>query len=248
MSRYSDLVLSQGATNHWSLDEAADATTAIDSIGGVNLSINGAPGRGLAVVNGGMSFAASKYLGATATAAMPFDNTLPFSYSFIMRRDSLIAASGVVSRRTNGTTSRTFGCFFYNANPVVANALVIDFGESQARWNTTFLPTIGTYYHVAIVYSPTGPTFTVYVNGEFYASTTLGIAPTSQPGTANFRIGCLGGGEASQNFSGLIDEVVVFTAVELTPDQVRAQYATAFPIMRVFNGSTWSDADKRVIT
>ena len=244
MSRYSTLVIAQGATHHWSLDEAGG--TAFATVGGVNLNIVNSPARELAVVNNGIVVNTGQYAGATESSIL-FNNTLPFSYSFIISRRGVGTADAVLARRINSATSRQFAAFFFSTNAVLANALVLDLGANQVRTSTTFLPTIREYYHVAVCWTPTDNTLKLYVNGALYSTHSLPTVPTSNTEESNIRIGTMGGGETTQNFAGLIDEVSIFNGVELTPTMVRAQYATAFPILRVFNGTSWNDTEKKVI-
>jgi hypothetical protein len=81
-------------------------------------------------------------------------------------------------------------------------------------WNTTFVPTIGTWYHIAVVFDSSLPNNQVklYVNGALYAQTTWNYTLT--PTNANVYIGGYDGftngfnaGANSRFLKGNIDEV-----------------------------------------
>jgi len=247
MSRYSVLVALQSATNYWSLDEPS--APFIDAIGGVSLSATGSPAPNQpAVVKTGVSFTggSSQSLISASNSSMTFDQTLGYSFSFIMRCDSTMGASGawgIISRRTNSSLNRTFGAFMQGSTGGTIN---IDFGNNQARWNSGFVPVQGNYYHVAVTYNPTGGIYSLYANGVLYSSTS-GAGPLTQAADSPFYIGALGASPVTQLFPGLIDEVAVWNNKTLSPSEVLAQYNTAFPIIRVFNGDSWQDADRKIL-
>lgn len=248
MSRYSNLMIAQGATHHWSFDELS-GTSASDTIGVANLtSIDLMSRETPAVVKSCLLYAASKYAYQDSNTTMQFIETQPFSFSYIFKNTLALTsgnARGIISRRNNATTARNFSAFLFYNNPNVQGALTIDFGDNQARWNTTFKPVVGTWYHNAVTWDPSTSSAQLYVNGAFSQSSSL--APTQGGATANFRIGALGGGENGQNFVGPIDEVAVFKNKLLSVDEIAAQYNTAFPMMRIFDGTNWQDADKKVL-
>jgi len=85
----------------------------------------------------------------------------------------------------------------------------------------------------------------LYVNG-IQVDTTNALAPTSNSVDTTFTIGILGGSVTSIA-NATIDEVAIFMGKVLSPAEVTAQFATAFPITRVFDGTSWRDADRRVL-
>lgn len=250
MSRYSDLILSQGATSHWRLDEVSGAidTFAYDSIGSANLKINRTLVAGAdAVVGTGFQFAGTdslQYLSLGSSSIFNFNGANNLSYSWIMRVDKLDSNHGIISKRTSNTDNRHFSAFLYSAQ---SYALYFDLGGNSRRWGTGWIPEIGKYYHCAFTYEQSTNKWKLYVNGVLEASTTDQTPQaTSGVGTTNFFVGVLGG-STSNSFNGVLDEVAMFMDKLLTPAQVMAQYATAFPIMRVLTPDGWKDADRRIL-
>jgi len=167
MSRYSALIALQSATNYWSLDESS--APFVDSIGGIQLSATGTPTTNQpAVVKTGVAFSGglSQSLVSASNSSMTFDQTVGYSFSFIMRCDSTMGASGawgIISRRVSSGTARTFGAFMQGSTGGTIN---IDFGSNQVRWNSGFLPVQGVYYHIAVTYDPVGGVYSLYANGH----------------------------------------------------------------------------------
>ena len=54
-------------------------------------------------------------------------------------------------------------------------------------------------------------------------------------------------GALGNGMSGSIDEIALFPGKVLSQEEINTQYAAVFPITRVYDGTTWADADKRVI-
>lgn len=250
MSRYSELLISQGVTNYWPLDESSGAATFTASVGGVSLTPNssGVTSGVLAVVNSGVQFSGSNNsaLISASNASMTFDPAVGFSFSWLMVCSGTMTGSGawgIISRRANSSNGRTFGAFMQGSTGGTIN---IDYGTNQMRWDSGFVPVQGNYYHCAAVYNPTGSTYTFYVNGNQF-STISNQAPLAQTASAPLYVGALGNTPANQLFPGVLDEIAVWSNKALSPQEIKAQYATAFPITRVFNGTTWNDADKRVL-
>jgi len=74
-----------------------------------------------------------------------------------------------------------------------------------------------------------------------------GQAPLTQTLDSPFYLAALGAISVSQLFPGLLDEVAVWNNKTLSPSEILAQYSTAFPIIRVFNGTSWQDADRKIL-
>lgn len=232
---------SQGASYYWEMNDASGG--AVATIGGLDLSDVGSPEYLTdAVVKTGIHLpAGTHYLQSAATTAMNFVATQGFSYSWIMKLDATSTSSpwGIISKRTNGTTNRNFGAFTYTGGN-----LFFDLGNNQQRWTSSFIPDADIWYHLAFTWAPGDSRMRLYVNGVM-TSTTTAYSPTNSGGNAPFYVGVLGG--TSSATAAIIDEVAVFMNKTLTAAEVLAQYATAFPITKILNGSTWADADRKVI-
>jgi len=248
MTLYSDLLIAQSVTNYWPLDETSGAT-AVAAVGGVNLAYSGTVTQNaLGAVNTAYRFTgstASALIGAS-NASMAFDSTIGLSFSLIIKPNATMSGSGawgILSRRSNSSANRTFSLFMQGSTGGTIN---VDVGNTQIRWDTGFVPLINEYYHVAFVWRPSGGEFRFYVNGELYTNST-GRAPESQLANSPFYIAALGAATPSQLFPGVIDEVAVWNNKSLTDAEIRAQYHAAFPITKVFNGTDWKYAERRVL-
>ena len=118
------------------------------------------------------------------------------------------------------------------------------------RWSTGFYPPVNEWVHIAYTYDPSTVTGRAYFNGKLLQTHDYSSPPNSTQLDANMMIGALqatAGGSASSPMSGSVDEVVIFTQKTLSLSEIQAQYATSLPITRVFDGTNWQDADKRVI-
>lgn len=248
MSQYSDLLISQNVAYYWPLDETS-GTTAFAAVGGVNMETTGYVDKGvLAAVNTGFAFTggSSSSLIAASNSSMTFNPSVGLSYSLIIKANSTMVGAGawgIISRRANSSSGRTFGAFMQGS---AGGSINIDLGNNQVRWDTGFIPTQDHFFHIAFVWVPAGGEYRFYVNGELYSSAT-GLSPTIQSGNAPFYLGALGANPVSQLFPGVIDEVAVWNNKSLSDEEIRAQYRIAFPIMRVFDGSQWNPAEKRVL-
>jgi hypothetical protein len=250
MSRYSDLVQAQGATHHWSFDEPG--APFLDTVGTMHMDIvDGSASDVDGVVNKAVGLGggtAIRQLGPEST--VQFVNTQGFSYSAIALYNSFSVNGAIVGRRQNGTTARTFGMFVFNSG--TGSGLTTDIGGNQIRWTTGFYPPIGEYCHYAYAYDPATNTGQLWINGQLLATNNYASTPNNSSGSAYVMVGGLqnsSDGSSSSNINGRIDDIAIFQNKTLTDAEVLAQYATAFPIMRVLNGDgTWTDADRRVIS
>jgi len=242
MSRYSDLLATQGVTQHWEMNEASG--DAIAATGGVDAVATGTPIYSEpAVVNTGIKLTNNSSSFSTAsTSAANFTSSEPYSYSFIMYLHSNASTpQGLFSKRIAASNAVHFACFVFTGG-----VLTCDLGANQARWSTGWTPLVDTWYHVAFTYDPSDSNrYRLYVNGEQFASSTA-FSPTTQASSAPIHLGVLGGSTTAVARATL-DEIAIFDNKLLSAAEVLAQYATAFPIMRVFNGSVWTDADRRII-
>lgn len=244
MTRYSELMNLQGASFHWGLNEAPGATTATSSTGNLNLVYDGAyvldqlgvVGRSVLFGDGALSRA---YL---TTPSVTFDSTNGFSASaMFMMNKALTTNRGIFGKRNASDSSPTFLLWINYTN----GFFYVDLGATTSRWQTNFSPQVNTWYHVAFTYAPAGSVFSLYVNGVLQDSTTA-FSPTSASYTTQLAIGQMSG-NSSYYFAGYIDEVAIWTRKTLSASEISAQYNTAFPITRVFNGTNWTDADRRIL-
>jgi len=248
MSKYSEILLSQSVTHYWPLDETS-GSTALASVGGLDLTISGNVTMNVfAAVNTGYSFTGNNlsYAAAPLDTTITFQPTFGFSYSLIIKVNNTMGASGawgIISRRSNSSANRTFAAFMQGSTGGTIN---FDMGNNQARWNSTFAPTQGHYYHIAFVWNPIDGRYSLYVNGDLY-STVTGQAPTIQQANAPFYVAALGANPANQLFPGVIDEVAIWNNKSLTDEEIKAQYNAAFPITRVYDGTEWKFAEKNVL-
>lgn len=241
MSRYSDLIDTQGVTHHWPLEETSGAYN--DRIGTVHLNVAGAAQRGsLAVVNAGMNTSSGGYARATSTAQIVVNQAEPFSYSLIVALDvnAKTGNQGLIGKRLSSTVDRTFMCWINGTT----KALCFDLGNNQTRWTTNYVITTE-FQHIAFTYEPSVG-YKLYVNGVLQDSTSTYV-PTNANTVGEVTISTLPA-STTNTVVGVIDEVAIFENKLLSPSEVAAQYATAFPITRIFNGTNWYDADKRVIS
>lgn len=249
MSRYSDLVVAQGADHYWSLSEATG--TYFDSIGTAHLDTLIDMSTELAVVNNGAKFNGTTSLARTNAldTTLTFLNSAGFSYSYIVKFISNYTTNrGVFSKRTSGSNNRSFASFVFNASN--GTGLSFDIGNSQTRWSTNYYPPLNEWVHICYTYDPSTATGRAYVNGASIGSITYSSTPTSTTGNSQFMIGAMqsaADGSGSNFLLGSINAIAFFTRKTLSEAEVMAQYATAFPIMRVFDGTNWNDADRKVL-
>lgn len=248
MSRYSDLVQAQGATHHWSFDEGS--ATFYDSVGGIHCDIvSGGSSEEVSVVKKGVKLEGSSLIRQSSLdSTLQFNPSLGFSYSVITRQDSYSSDNGIVCRRITSASGRTFAMFVFGTGS--GGGLTTDIGGNQLRWSTDFYPTIGEWYHIAYTYDPADNYGRIYINGELEYSNEYSSSPTASSGDTYIMFGALqnsSGGSGSSNLNGAIDDTAIFEGKVLSQEEIRAQYNTAFPITRVFDGSTWSDADRRIL-
>ncbi|MES2631300.1 MAG: LamG domain-containing protein [Patescibacteria group bacterium] len=241
MSRYSELMAVQGATHYWELNDASNG--ALATIGNVNLNDSGTliyqeP----AVVGTGIRFTEpSSYLTSVSTSQVNFNNSQPFSYSFMFMVYSFATPQGLLSKRVAASSSTHFAAFIFTSNH-----LFFDLGSNQTRWDTGWTPDVNTWYHIAFTFNPADTNrYRLYVNGVMTATTQV-FVPNSSGTNAPIFIGILGGSTSGIGRS-TIDEFAIFTNKLLSAAEVAAQFGTAFPVTRVFNGTSWVDADKRII-
>mgnify|MGYP003347569081 CR=1 FL=1 len=124
MSRYSDLVIAQGADHYWPLNETGG--TYFDTIGTVHLATLTDMTSELAVVNNGAKFNGTTSLARTSAidTTLTFLNTAGFSYSYIAKFTTYNLNKGVFSKRASTTNSRSFASFVFNLSSEIGRAHV----------------------------------------------------------------------------------------------------------------------------
>ncbi len=248
MSNYSSLIITQGATHYWSLDEPS--APYVDAIGGVNLSHSENMTSELGAVNAGAVFSGTGLIRSlNQDSSVAFDSFQGFSYSYLALFTSYSINRGVISKRQSGTAGRSFSSFVFNQS--AGTGLSFDIGNGQMRWSTNYYPPVKEWVHIAYSYDPATLGARAYVNGELIASHTYSSRPSSSQTTAHIMIGALQAdvsGSAGSYMGGMVDEMAFFINKTLTAQEVRAQAAAVLPVMRIYTGSNWVYADKRVIS
>lgn len=248
MSRYSDLIIQQGATNYWPLSEPSGAF--MDSIGGVTLgTVSSTITRELAVVGNGATFdGASVARTSGANNTINYNQSLGFSYSYIAKFRSFVGNNSVICKRVAASTNGSFASFVFNAGN--GTGITFDLGDNQRRWAINYYPPLNEWTHIAFTYEPATLTGSAYINGVLHSTNVYNTAPLSTTTDTNVLIGALqssAGGSANNNLDGSVNAVAIFSQKTLSAAEVAAQYNTAFPITRVFDGTNWHDADRRIL-
>jgi len=245
MSTYGTLIAAQGATFYWSMDDVS--TPVVDTIGGLNMTEIGTSltYRKLAAVGTGIDFPSvtNKYLTSASTNTLSYNNT-DWSISLFIKWDSRSGNQGIVSKRISSADGRAFSLFLYGN---LDGQVYMDLGNNNSRWQTDFLPDIGRLYHIAFTYKYSTNARRFYVDGVLKKAGTDTISrPTAGVSNAAITIGIFGGASSS-TFDGVLDEVAIFSTKELSAAEVALQYATATPIYRVHNGTTFVHAEKTIL-
>lgn len=243
MSVYSNLIIAQGATHLWKLDETSGPFQ--DSVGTLSLTIDGTtvtPNQ-LGAVGRCPYFVTGGNLTSVTDTTMNYVAANNFSWSLWMRQAASGNIQGLIGKRQSGSGLPNFAAFLFSTT---ADSLNIDLGGNQTRWNTGWVPTVNAWYHVAFTYEIATNRRRLYINGVQFATDNTTTAPTDGTGSTPFKIGVLPG--TTSAFYGNLDEVAIFENKLLSPAEIAAQYNTSFPFLRVFDGTNWNDADKRVIS
>jgi len=241
MADYPSIVIADGASAYWRLQEASGAT-AVDQVGGFNGAITSMGSYRVPGPFAGMY--AMRFNGTSSrinvsTAAYQTFGTGPLTVECWARIATDTGAGQIFldMRNSGGTAapgprlslvaglSRVQGVL-RDAGAVDSNSLLDVPGIIGGGWN-----------HIAGVLTRGPDRWTVYVNGVpgSVISVSAGVSVTSTSGTV---LGATGGG-AGQWLSGDLAEVAVYP-VALTPTQIAAHYAAALASMTalapVFNG------------
>lgn len=246
MSRYSDLMAIQAPTLYWSLDDANGTGGAVAEIGGLNLTDSGSPiHTDLAAVKRAVRFTQdASYLQSVVTSLGNAANvfTQPFSISMLILVNSISTPMGLISKRINSASpGRHWAVLIFTDS-----ALHWDLGGNQSRWNTGWVPEVGVWYHIALTWDPAENRRRLYVNGVMTATSVTQTTPTNEVTDARISVGILGGSTSSIARS-TVDEPAIFVNRLLTPTEIALQAKTALPVTRIYDGTSWKDADRRTL-
>jgi len=134
-------------------------------------------------------------------------------------------ASGIVSKRIDAGDQAAYSVYIWTGNTVW-----VDLDGENDRFGGTHVIPNNEWSQITMIFDGTAPEaqrVQIYVDGS--PDKTSGETSASLPPlTAPVHIGCLPGAAAVQNFSGLLDEVIIWTRA-LTPSEVTAWHAMTKP-------------------
>ena len=180
----------------------------------------------------GNEFHSSSLTGALATT--PFLN---FTIEVYVQMNSLSSWQSMVGRDDSGNPGQGPGpaALFYLAKSGANNGFRVECvtkTNTNVQVNSSFVPSIGTWYHVAAVGNAAAGTLKLYVNGNEVGSTT-GFTGLFVPTAGSSTAWSIGRGYYGTNpgdwFNGYIDEVR-FSDTALTPAQF-LNYDIAGPVV-----------------
>jgi len=217
---YAGLVTADGATNHWSLGQSAGSTTAYDSVGGNDLT-----------VNGGISLGQSGAIAKDTDTAAGTDGT---KAGFLATEQSVLAPQTFSLEGWFSTTTRDGGKivgFGSSATGTSANYDRAIYLDSAGRLNFGLWPgstrvvtsprsyNDGAWHQVTATVDASG--MTLYVDGVVVASRT--DTTGGQPGYGYWRIGGDSTWSGAEFFTGRVDEFAVYPKA-LSAAQVSSHY------------------------
>lgn len=247
MSRLSNLAISQGATHYWTFDEASAPFN--DLVGTLHLTNTGGTITRVipSVVGSGQNLTSSGHIRTASTdTSVQFTGSQGFSYTAIVRPKGYTNNGAIITKRSTTTTDRVFGMFFFGTG--TGTGLSVDLGTNQVRWSTNYYAPLNEWVMLTYTYSPSPATGKIYINGQLSYTNVYSTLPNSTSGVAYLTVGAYQTGTSPSYttfFDGDIDDIALFEGKTLSAAEVLAQYATAFPITRVYDGSTWLDADRK---
>jgi hypothetical protein len=134
-------------------------------------------------------------------------------------------ASGIVSKRIDSADEAAYSLYIWTGNTVW-----VDLDGESDRFSGTHVIANNEWTQITMVYDGTAPQaqrVQLFVDGSL--DKTSGETSASLPPlTAPLQIGCLPGAAAVQDFSGLLDEVIVWSRA-LSPSEVTAWHAMTKP-------------------
>lgn len=218
---------------HYRFDEAANATVAANALGGDAGTV------GINVTTGQTGISGNAYLFnsdasvdgivsmGNASFLQSLGNTNQVTFSAWINTTDTVGNRNVAVFAGNTALQNSYtdmGMAAGIVNPVgQATARNRPTGNGTEIFSGTTLVNDGEWHHLAMTVDPTASLISLYVDGVFASSTTLGVADL--PDYNVFEIGRLGrGGSKVDPFQGLIDDVQVYDQV-LAPEQIQFLFA-----------------------
>jgi hypothetical protein len=212
---------------YWKFDEALAADTAVDSVGGYNLTPNGPPPVATGRFGNCRKWAtAGPYLSSASYPALFDSPTRTFSIAWWMAVHSTTVGTTLFSIRRPLTTSHhLFALYLAGASTYALGVKWSTAPSSQVTWNTNVqLPSAGGVWHHHCV-TVNANVATYYVNGSLVGTNNL-LTPVLKEAAYTYQMS-LGRGafdatpEQTANTS--LDDFRIYDAV-LTADEVWALY------------------------
>ena len=136
------------------------------------------------------------------------------TFSFWFKTD-VLGTRFILSKRLNALTKNQYCILIFQ------NRLSFDFGNyTDYRWQTDFIPTIDTWYH--IVFTRSSSNRNLYIDGAYYGS--ISVAGEILSSNGNVIIGATDDYRIDKyNFNGSIDDVRIYNYA-LTSEQIKQIY------------------------
>lgn len=151
----------------------------------------------------------SQYASVADTAPLSITGNISLA-AWVKLESSPAGLEFAIAAKYSGTGDQRSYVFYFNGN---ALAFAHDAtGNSPTNLQTSFTPSTGQWYHIAVTYNVSTGTAKFYVNGAQQGSDVTGGEASIFNSTAAFSIGAYGATPQSF-FDGLIDEVVVTSDV-----------------------------------
>jgi hypothetical protein len=203
-----------GPIAHWMLDEGT-GTTAVDSVGGNDATLNNGPTWAAGALGGAIEFDG---LDDRVTTNAAFTPPPVGTVTFWMQVSGAPDGRGRILGMADNWEIRHES----TGSPDVApSALALDLGVSgtnQGFASTTLIDEPGRWYHVAAAYDTTTEAFAVYIDGVLEASGTY-PSDLEVPAPGVLSIGARTG--SSENFDGVLDDVRIYDTM-LAPAEIAA--------------------------
>ena len=204
---YPGVVTADGPLAYYRFEEAVGATTLVDSSGnGLNIDYSAPIGSTQIGESGAIGLAAAFNADGSLLTPLVLDPSVgDFSMEAIIRVDSLGAAGTVVLANQDGTAGLGRSNLVVNGNRAITTYIG---GATVLSGRTA---TDGVFDHLLVTYDQSAvvggvdPTIRIFVNGE---ETATGFF-VAEPANGGWVIGSHKS-QASQFFSGLIDEVAIY--------------------------------------
>lgn len=218
-------------TIRYLLDEASG--NAIANTGGLNLTDNNSVGAGTGLILPGVNFDNSRDFERGSSMSFShadnalFDITGDLTISDWLKIESNPGNNEVyvIVAKTEGTGNQQGYKFDYR-DISGTKRLFIEISSDGSTQTTKFVDqilTVGTWFHVAVVYDASAGEADFYVNGVAVGSTQTGLPTSIFNNTANFNIGAQG--NTPQNFmDGLMQDNIIWDGAELTAAEVLTLY------------------------